>query len=53
MSKPSSDYVHDLMQGIRRATETNLKLQQETLTLWTRYWPGFSARQTKPIVINS
>ncbi len=33
-----------MLQGVRQATESNLKLQQDLLVGWTRYWPGFTGR---------
>ena len=36
--------LDNVYRGICRTTEFNLKLQQELLRGWTRYWPGFTGR---------
>jgi NAD(P)-dependent dehydrogenase (short-subunit alcohol dehydrogenase family) len=32
------------MRGMNKAAESNMKLQQDMLLNWTRFWPGFSGR---------
>ena len=44
MYMPADKIVDNMFQGARQAAETNLRLQQELLTGWTRFWPGFSGR---------
>ncbi len=39
-----SPFFDTMLQGVRKATETNLKLQQDMLQSWTRLWPGFTGR---------
>jgi 3-oxoacyl-[acyl-carrier protein] reductase len=37
-----------MLQGARQATRDGLKMQQDMLTNWTRYWPGFTGRSEAP-----
>ena len=48
MSAKTDNLVNDVVQGVCRATETNLRLQQELLLRWSRCWPGFSGRPVEP-----
>lgn len=45
MFTQKSPLFDSMLQGVRKATETNLKLQQSMLQSWTRLWPGFTDRQ--------
>ncbi len=36
--------LDEFVEGVRKATATNLRIQQELLAGWTRWWPGFTAR---------
>ncbi len=52
MFTKNGNLVDNVVQSFRHATEANLKLQQDLLQGWTRYWPGFTGRpvvQTKPL----
>jgi NAD(P)-dependent dehydrogenase (short-subunit alcohol dehydrogenase family) len=44
MLTPENSVVDAMLQSVRRATDTNLKLQQDLLLGWTRFWPGFTGR---------
>ena len=45
MTKAAENLFNSVFRGVREATESNLKLQQELLVGWTRFFPGFSGRQ--------
>jgi NAD(P)-dependent dehydrogenase (short-subunit alcohol dehydrogenase family) len=49
MFKTNKDVVDSMLQGVRQATEVNLRLQQDLLRGWTRYWPGFTSRPVEPL----
>jgi NAD(P)-dependent dehydrogenase (short-subunit alcohol dehydrogenase family) len=40
----NGNLVENVVQGLRQATESNLKMQQDLLQSWTRFWPGFTGR---------
>lgn len=44
MFTQENNVIDAMLQSVRRATETNLKLQQDLLLGWTRFWPGFTGR---------
>ncbi len=48
MSTSAKNLMENVYQGVCQVTEANLKLQQELLRGWSRYWPGFSARDGNP-----
>ena len=48
MLTPENSVIDAMLQNVRRATDTNLKLQQDLLLGWTRFWPGFSGRAENP-----
>jgi NAD(P)-dependent dehydrogenase (short-subunit alcohol dehydrogenase family) len=43
-TKQHTQVLDSMLQGVRQATEANLRLQQDWLRNWTRYWPGFTNR---------
>lgn len=45
MFTQENNVIDAMLKSVRRATETNLKLQQDLLLGWTRFWPGFTDRQ--------
>ncbi len=45
-TQTSKDLYGDVMQNIRQAAESNLKLQQDMLRQWSSMWPGFGNPQT-------
>lgn len=48
MSDSSNSPFDSIVHGIYKATESNLKLQQQMLLGWTRSWPGFPGRRVNP-----
>lgn len=48
MSDSTNNPFDNILQGVYKATESNLKLQQQMLVGWTRYWPGFPGRRFSP-----
>jgi NAD(P)-dependent dehydrogenase (short-subunit alcohol dehydrogenase family) len=44
VSKTDRNVLNVMLDGVRQATEANLRLQQDLLRGWTRYWPGFTGR---------
>lgn len=44
MFSTNTNILDAMLQNVRQATETNLKLQQDLMTNWTRIWPGFTGR---------
>ncbi len=42
----ASPIFEEVFQNIRKASEANLKLQQEVFRQWTSLWPGMSTPQT-------
>lgn len=42
----TSPIFEEVFQNIRKATEANLKLQQEVFRQWTSLWPGASTPQS-------
>lgn len=42
----TSPVFEEVFQNIRKATEANLKLQQEVFRQWTSLWPGAAAPQS-------
>ncbi|WP_220498140.1 SDR family NAD(P)-dependent oxidoreductase [Stieleria mannarensis] len=49
MLPTNGNVLDSMLQGMRQATEANLRLQQDLLRSWTRYWPGFTARPVAPM----
>jgi hypothetical protein len=45
-AKKTSPVFEEVFQNIRKAAETNLKLQQEVLSQWSNLWPGIPTPQT-------
>ena len=45
-SEKSSPVFEEFFQNIRKAAETNLKLQQEAFSQWSSMWPGIPTPQT-------
>lgn len=43
-TETAKDLYSDVVQHIRNAAESNLKLQQDMLRQWTSMWPGFSSQ---------
>ena len=50
MSNTKSNVLDSMVHGVRQATESNLRLQQDLLRGWTRYWPGFTSRPVNQVV---
>jgi NAD(P)-dependent dehydrogenase (short-subunit alcohol dehydrogenase family) len=48
MSDSTDNPFDNILHGVYKATESNLKLQQQMLVGWTRYWPGFPSRGFSP-----
>ncbi len=48
MSTQTNDLFNNFVQGVTKAAETNLRLQQDLFVNWTRLWPGFTGRPTAP-----
>lgn len=47
MSKESAvGPFEEVMQNVRKAAESNLKMQQEAFRSWTTLWPGLSSPQS-------
>jgi len=45
-TETTSPVFEELFQNIRKAAETNLKLQQEVFSQWSSMWPGIPTPQT-------
>ncbi len=45
----STNLMDSAFRGVCKAAENNMRLQQELLMGWTRFWPGFSGRGSNPV----
>ncbi|QEG00763.1 3-oxoacyl-[acyl-carrier-protein] reductase FabG [Stieleria maiorica] len=53
MLPTDGNVLDSMLQCMRQATEANLRLQQDLLRSWTRYWPGFTARPVAPMTTST
>ena len=44
-TKTATNMYEDVFQNLRKATETNLKMQQDMLQQWSSLWPGVPTPQ--------